>query len=65
MSPRHLRSALSVLLLSCAFAARGGADPVPDFALEDVNPSSASFGDSVGPADYRGSVTAWYFGRST
>ncbi|MDF1561685.1 MAG: hypothetical protein P1V51_01505 [Deltaproteobacteria bacterium] len=41
------------------------ADPLPDFALEDVNPASASHGLSLGPSHLRGKVSAWYFGHST
>ncbi len=37
----------------------------PDFALADVNSSSATNGEMVSPRDYEGKVSAWYFGRST
>jgi hypothetical protein len=30
-----------------------------------VNPASARFGQQVGPADYGGKVTGWYFGHSS
>jgi hypothetical protein len=39
--------------------------PVPDFALEDVNAISPSFGQLVSPRDYVGHVSAWYFGHAT
>ncbi len=39
--------------------------PRPDFALEDVNPASATLGQTLGPVGHRGSVSAWYFGHST
>lgn len=46
-----------------------GNEPVgevaPDFALEDVNPSSATAGQDVSPRDYLGKVSAWYFGHAT
>ncbi len=38
--------------------------PMPDFALEDVNPGSAAYGSLISPLDYRGSVSAWYFGNA-
>jgi hypothetical protein len=37
----------------------------PAFALDDVNPSSASYGASVAPADHAGSASAWYFAHAT
>ena len=36
-----------------------------DFSLEDVNPTSPRFGQSVSPSDYLGQVSAWYFGHAT
>ncbi|MFT5583400.1 MAG: hypothetical protein ACI9VR_000978 [Cognaticolwellia sp.] len=38
---------------------------VPDFELEDVNTTSASFGSFVGPSQYLERVSAWYFGHAT
>jgi hypothetical protein len=38
---------------------------VPDFALSDVNPNSATHGTAVTPLSLRGSVSAWYFTQST
>ncbi len=38
---------------------------VPDFSLQDVNASSASFGTDVSPRDYLGQASAWYFGHAT
>lgn len=37
---------------------------LPDFALEDVNPSSSSYGQAVAPSDFRAQVSAWYFGHA-
>lgn len=37
----------------------------PAFALDDVNPSSESFGFRVSPRDYDGLISAWYFAHST
>ena len=38
---------------------------VPDFALTDENPASATYQKSVSPRDYLGQVSAWYFGHAT
>ncbi len=38
---------------------------VPDFAAEDVNSTSARFGETISPRDYEKSVSAWYFGHAT
>lgn len=40
-------------------------NPVPDFTLEDVNATSPTVGQTVGPANYAGMATAWYFGHAT
>ena len=36
-----------------------------DFSLEDMNPTSATFGAMVSPRDYEGQVSVWYFGHAT
>ena len=36
-------------------------EPLPAFAILDVNPASATSGQSVGPTRYRGQVSGWYF----
>ena len=38
---------------------------VADFALLDVNLTSATYNQTVSPRDYLGQVSAWYFGHST
>lgn len=38
---------------------------VANFALADLNPSSTSFLTEVGPSNFSGQVTGWYFGHST
>ncbi len=38
---------------------------VSTFALEDVNSTSASYGQMVSPEDFAGKATAWYFLHST
>lgn len=37
----------------------------PDFALNDLNPASATFGQAVSPRDHLGRVSAWYFAHAT
>lgn len=39
--------------------------PKPDFGLMDVNPNSATSGQTISPRDYVGQVSAWYFGHAT
>ena len=46
----------------------GGPGPTgvaPDFALADVNPNSATSGQSVSPRSYLHQTSAWYFGHAT
>ena len=38
---------------------------VPDFALKDVNSTSATYDAEVSPRDYLHQVSAWYFGHAT
>jgi hypothetical protein len=40
-------------------------DEIPDFALTDVNPNSATHDSTISPRDYLGDVSAWYFGHAT
>lgn len=40
-------------------------EPVAEFSLLDVNPTSPRFNESVSPSDYSGQTTAWYFIHST
>lgn len=46
-----------------AFAAEGEGPPMPDFALIDVNQTSATYNQTVSPRDYLDQVTGWYFGH--
>jgi hypothetical protein len=70
--------ALLLLLVSCAEpgvspgawltvdgTATDPAEPAPDFQLEDVNATSATFGQIVSPRDYLEKTSGWYFGHST
>ncbi len=38
---------------------------MPDFALEDANATSSTFGQPVSPRDYMQQVSGWYFGHAT
>jgi len=40
-------------------------EPVPDFALLDVNTTSPTAGQLVSPRDYVGNISAWYHGAAT
>ena len=40
------------------------AEVVPDFHVLDVNPNSASHGDSISPREYLGKISCWYFGHA-
>lgn len=51
-------------LLACKGPAQPG-DDLADFSLEDVNATSSTFGQQVGPGDQADLVSAWYFGHST
>lgn len=57
-------AALGVALEAGEGEAMSG-DIVPDFALIDINPTSASVEQTVSPQNYLGQATAWYFGHST
>ncbi len=37
----------------------------PDFSLEDVNPTSPTYGQVVSPRDLLETVTGWYFAHAT
>ena len=34
-----------------------------DFNLEDLNPNSETYGDTIGPADYIGDICIVFFGH--
>ncbi|HNC97937.1 MAG TPA: hypothetical protein PKW90_17540, partial [Myxococcota bacterium] len=38
---------------------------LPDFALEDQNPTSVRYGEVVSPRDYLTKVSGWYFLHAT
>ena len=37
--------------------------PSSDFTLEDINPASEYFGNSIGPSFFNGQVSCYYFGK--
>ena len=43
----------------------GESSPIADFQLQDINPASTRFGETISPRDYLSQVSAWYFGHST
>jgi hypothetical protein len=45
-------------------AAEGEGEPLPDFALVDVNPTSPTYNQDVSPRDYLQQVSGWYFGHA-
>ena len=45
-------------------AAEGEGEPLPDFALVDVNPTSPTYNQDVSPRDYVQQVSAWYFAHA-
>ncbi len=44
--------------------ARLGFGPLPDFRLVDTNEASPTYGRRISPRDFRGLISAWYFGHS-
>ncbi len=43
-----------------------GPGPVmPDFAIVDVNPNSATYDQTVSPRECIGQISCWYFGHAT
>ncbi len=34
-----------------------------DFSLEDINPNSDTYGESIGPSDYLGEICILFFGH--
>jgi hypothetical protein len=69
LSPRTSPLLALVLLAACG-PPRGpvfdaSAQPMPDFALVDVNPASTRYRTQVSPRDELDRISAWYFGHST
>jgi hypothetical protein len=69
MRPLILLS-LAIMTMGCTADKEGsdgwdGSGQPPDFALEDVNATSESFGQTVSPRDLIESVSGWYFAHAT
>jgi hypothetical protein len=54
------------LLAACSSGSSGplATEPVPDFSLQDVNPTSTTFMADVSPRQYVGQISAYYFGSA-
>ncbi len=72
MNRKILTRFLPLVAMAFMAAACGDDDPaapgnaaVPDFAVIDVNPFSATGAQVVSPRDYLQKVSAWYFGHAT
>jgi hypothetical protein len=57
---------LAPLLAACSSGSSGplATEPVQDFALQDVNPTSATYQADVSPRQYVGQISAYYFGSA-
>ncbi len=67
MSPR-LSIVFAALTLSTACTPDIGfetGEVLPEFSLEDLNTSSATFGELITPSYFRGQASAWYFGHAS
>ena len=42
----------------------GGAQYMPEFMAEDINPNSESFGQMIGPETFTGDISCYYFGKA-
>ena len=56
---------LRQLLAASGLVELAEGEPLDDFSLVDVNPTSETFNQTVSPRDYIGQTSAWYFGHST
>ena len=52
-----MRIILSILLLSICYS------QTYDYSLEDINTSSATYGETISPGYFQGQVTLHYFGH--
>ncbi|MFN0125314.1 MAG: hypothetical protein ACKV19_01350 [Verrucomicrobiales bacterium] len=58
-----MRILFLALSVSALLQAGASAIPQPDFTLTDINPGSVRSQQSISPRNYRGLISAWYFGR--
>ncbi len=54
-----------LLLIGCAEAPIEEGSVLPDFALQDVNPTATTYGTTVAVSDFAGQASAWYFTHAT
>lgn len=65
LSCRVVLFGIGVLVVTGCSGGGASSSPVPDFALQDLNPGSATYLETVSPRDHMQHATAWYFGAST
>jgi hypothetical protein len=58
-----MRTSFFALFVWALLQAGAAAMPQPDFSLTDINPGSVRSQQSISPRNYRGIISAWYFGR--
>ena len=58
-------ASLALLATACSGSSSGSTEPVPDFELLDVNPTSTTYDTPVSPRDYITYVSGYYFGSAT
>jgi len=64
--PMRATFCLLLLLAACnSSSSTPSGDPAPDFQLQDVNTTSATFNQSVSPRDYLAMTSGFYFGAAT
>ncbi len=61
LEPRQMLAAAGEVVA----AAIAAPDPAPTFSLEDVNATSATYGEEVSPRDFLYQTSGWYFGHAT
>lgn len=64
LEPRQMLHGAMLLGAEPIAEAEGEGQPAPDFALLDVNPTSATYNQTVSPRDYRQTISGWYFGKA-
>ncbi len=62
---QHEMLELRQLLAASGLVELAEGEPLDDFLLVDVNPTSETSNQTVSPRDYLGQTSAWYFGHST
>ena len=63
---RHLILLSSIIyFISSCEDSTGQNNQIFQYLIEDINPSSQSYGNNVGPSYFKGKVTLHYFGHFT